>query len=105
MDQGTVTDVIHFLKESLIRSGIRVDSIALFGSALAGDMTEDSDIDLIVISEDFAQKDLFERAKMTMIAEIQAVKMFKIPLDIVNMSPAEFEISNIRLFYKTKIVA
>jgi predicted nucleotidyltransferase len=105
MDQATISEVILFLKESLIQYGIRVESIALFGSALAGDMNEDSDIDLIVISPDFAKLDLFERAKMTMKPEILTLKKYRISMDIINLSPEEYETSNIRLFYKSKIVA
>ena len=47
MDQTTIKEIIRHLKESLISSGIKVDSIALFGSAFSGDMHDDSDIDII----------------------------------------------------------
>ena len=46
MDQTTINEIIHYLKESLINSGIKVDSIALFGSALSGDMHDESDLEL-----------------------------------------------------------
>jgi len=38
MDKATIDEVIDFLKQSLIKYGIHVDSIALFGSALNGNM-------------------------------------------------------------------
>jgi predicted nucleotidyltransferase len=60
MDKATINELIDFLKQSLIKSGIHVDSIALFGSALSGRMDKDSDIDLIIISSDFINLDLFE---------------------------------------------
>jgi predicted nucleotidyltransferase len=105
MDKTTINEIIAFLKQSLSENGVHVHSIALFGSALHGNMSEDSDIDLIVISSDFNKLDLFDRARLTMKAETETLKKFKIPMDVINLSPKEYEISNYRLFYKTKIVA
>ncbi len=83
MDQATINEIIHYLKESLINSGIKVDSIALFGSALSGDMHDESDIDIIVVSGDFKGKDIFERSKLTMHPELMTFKKFKVPMDIL----------------------
>ncbi|MFP4289047.1 MAG: nucleotidyltransferase domain-containing protein [Bacteroidota bacterium] len=105
MDKATIDEVIDFLKQSLIQHGIHVNSIALFGSALIGKFDKDSDIDLIIISSDFINFDLFERAKMTMKPEIETLRKFKIPMDIINMSPDEYDASNLKLFYQTRIVA
>ncbi|KPL15635.1 MAG: hypothetical protein AMS26_07075 [Bacteroides sp. SM23_62] len=105
MDQTTINQIIHHLKESLINSGIKVDSIALFGSALTGEMHDDSDIDIIVVSADFNGKDIFERAKLTMFPEIMTFRKFKLPMDILNMSPEEYNQMNQKLMFQTKIVA
>lgn len=105
MDKATINEVIVFLKQSLIHNGIHVDSIALFGSALTGNMDKDSDIDLIIISSDFINLDLFERAKLTLKPETETLRKFKIPMDIINLSPEEYNESNLRIFYQTKIVA
>jgi len=85
--------------------GINVDSIALFGSALTGKMDKDSDIDLIIVSSDFRNLDLFERAKLTMKPETETMKKFKIPMDIINLSPEEYKESNANIIYKSRIVA
>ena len=105
MDKATIDEVIGFLKQSLIQNGIHVDSIALFGSALTGNMDKDSDIDLIIISSDFVNLDLFERAKLTLKPETETLRKYKIPMDIINLSPDEYNESNLRIFYQTKIVA
>jgi predicted nucleotidyltransferase len=105
MDKATIDEVIGFLKKSLTEHGIRVDSIVLFGSALSGKMDTDSDIDLIIISSDFINLDLFERAKLTMKPETDTLRKFKIPMDVINLSPEEFNVSNLKAFYQTKIVA
>jgi predicted nucleotidyltransferase len=105
MDKATIDEVVGFLKQSLVKYGIQVDSIALFGSGLTGKMDKDSDIDLIIISSDFKNLDLFERAKMTMKPETETMRKYKIPMDILNLSPEEYNDSNLRLFYQTQIVA
>lgn len=105
MDQTTINEIVKFLKESMIQSGIRIDSIALFGSALSKEMHEDSDIDLIVISADFRDKDIFERSKLTMEPEIRVIKKFKVSMDILNMSPEEYREMKLKRLYPSKIVA
>jgi len=86
MDKATIDDIIQYLKVHLIQSGLNVDSIALFGSAMTGEMHEDSDIDLIIISSDFRNKDIFERTQMTMKPEIATLKK----LQIFNGYPKSF---------------
>ena len=105
MDQETIKEVIVFLKQCLVKNGIQVDAIALFGSALHGDMNKESDIDLIIISSGFSNLDIFERARLTMKSETETLRKFKIPMDILNLSPEEYEHSNAKLFYQSKIVA
>jgi predicted nucleotidyltransferase len=105
MDKTKVIEVIEFLKSALIRNGVNVESIALFGSALKGNMDKDSDIDLIIISPDFINLDIFERAKLTMKPETETIRNFKIPMDIMNLSPEEFNESNVKFYCNPKIVA
>ena len=105
MDKATVEEIISFLKQSLIRNGIHVDSIALFGSALNGTMDKESDIDVIIISSDFRELDLFERARLTMKPEIDTIRKYRVPMDIINLSPEEYDESNLKIFYRSQIVA
>jgi len=105
MDKATINEIILYLKELLVKDGLSVDSIALFGSALSGEMQEDSDIDLIIISSDFRNKDIFERSQMTMKPEIDTLKKFKVSMDILNLSPEEYDDSKVKMYYNSKIVA
>jgi len=105
MDKAAVNEIILYLKELLVKSGLNLDSIALFGSALRDELHEDSDIDLIIISSDFSNKDIFERSQMTMKAEIDTIKRFKVSMDILNLSPEEYDESKVKRYYKSKIVA
>ena len=105
MDKATINEIILHLKEQLTLNGLNLDCIALFGSAMSGDMHEDSDIDLIIISSDFLNKDLFERSQKTMKPEKETLKKIKISMDILNLTPEEYKDSQIKMFYKSKIVA
>jgi len=102
MDKRTVNQITKFLKNSLIESGLKLDSIAIFGSAMSGNMHEDSDIDLIIVSSDFENKDLFERSKMTMKPEIATYKKFKAPMDILNLTPEEY---HLKMLFPSKIIS
>ena len=63
----------------------------LFGSQARGTANMDSDIDILVVSEDFRNKGIFGRAKLTKDAEIRTIRKFLVPLDILTMTPEEYE--------------
>ena len=90
MDKAAIKGVIDFLKASLVENGLSLNFIAIFGSAMKGEMRKDSDLDLIIVSEDFKGKDIFERSYLTMKAELATRRKFGIPMDILNMSPEEY---------------
>lgn len=75
----------------LRKGGVNISKIILFGSQAKGQATEESDIDIAVISKDFEDKDIFERARLTKEAEVMTIKKFMLPLDIITMTPEEFE--------------
>jgi len=70
---------------------LKVTRIIVFGSQAKGKTTEESDIDIIIVSEDFNRKNIFKRADMTKDAEIRTIKKFMVPLDIITMTPEEYE--------------
>jgi predicted nucleotidyltransferase len=90
MDKTTIDAVITFLKSDLQEKGVKLSGIALFGSQFFGTSNNESDVDLIIISDNFQNKNLFERAEITMESEIKALKKFHIPLDILKMTNEEF---------------
>ena len=53
MDKETVLDIISQFRGALEARGTRVSRLILFGSYASGNPREGSDIDLVVISEDF----------------------------------------------------
>ena len=59
-------EFIRKLKKFLIKLSkyIKVDKVILFGSRVEGNYDKNSDVDLIIVSEDFAGKNFFERASI-----------------------------------------
>ena len=91
MAKRRTIEALQFLEDCLKRKGINVTQIILFGSQARDEATEESDIDLAIISKDFEGKDIFERAQLTKEAEIKTIKKYMIPFDIVTLTPEELE--------------
>jgi predicted nucleotidyltransferase len=91
MAKNKVISAIGFLESCLKRKGISVNRIILFGSYSKGTATQDSDVDVAIISDDFTGKTIFERAALTKEPEILTIKKYLIPLDIVTLTPEELE--------------
>jgi len=91
MAESKAREAIGFMKDRLRETGLNIEKIVLFGSQTNGEATEESDIDIIVISSDFRNKDIFKRARLTKEAEISTIRKFMIPFDILTMTPEEFE--------------
>lgn len=91
MAESRAIEAIGFMKERLRETGLNIEKIILFGSQANGEATVESDIDIIVISRDFRNKDIFKRARLTKEAEISTIRKFMIPFDILTMTPEEFE--------------
>jgi len=95
MDKNTVITAINFFEKCLTDKGINISKIILFGSYANGTPDHESDIDLVIISNDFDGKNIFERASLTKEAEILTIKKFLVPLDILTLSNKEFETQSI----------
>ena len=82
----------------LIAQGIDVERVYLFGSQAAGNAHEWSDVDVIVVSDDFANMPLWKRPDITGSARSAAFEatgesvaaLAKIPAEVTNCHPASF---------------
>ena len=101
MDKTTINNVVSYLHESLVANGLKDNRIALFGSALNGNMHSNSDIDIIVVSKNFENKDIFERIDMTSKAQLEVQRKYVIPIDILLKTPQEYQNQN---YFESKIV-
>ena len=87
MDKSTVLRIISDYGKALEAEGVKPQKIILFGSYSTGTQHEGSDIDLVVISEDFASKDYWERIDVLAAA---IVRVFE-PIEAIAMTPEEWE--------------
>jgi predicted nucleotidyltransferase len=61
MDRKSIIRITQQFKKNLEFQGIRVQKIILFGSYANGNAHDGSDIDLVVLSDDFENKNYWER--------------------------------------------
>lgn len=90
MDQSTALEAVQFFKDRLQERGVHVARLILFGSRAAATAAEDSDVDVVLVSDDFQGKSIFERSRLAGPAEAETIRRFQVPLDVVLMSPEEF---------------
>jgi len=87
MDKKTVLAIISDFKKAIESAGVRPQKMILFGSYAVGRQRQDSDIDVVVISEDFENKNYWERIDILSAA---IYKVFK-PIEAVAMTPREWQ--------------
>ncbi|MEO0180192.1 MAG: nucleotidyltransferase domain-containing protein [candidate division WOR-3 bacterium] len=88
MDRETL-EIVKKLAEALRAKGLRVEGIVVFGSALRGNLSPDSDIDIAVISPDFEGLDAIERMRIISEARIEA-HLLQRAMDAFGYTPEEF---------------
>ena len=79
------------LKELLLKKGLNPSKAVLFGSYANRTNTDESDIDLIIISSKFRDRSIFERVELTAGIGRTLVKTFKKPFDLMFYSDIEWE--------------
>lgn len=67
--------------------GISVYKVIIFGSQANGTFTEDSDIDIVVISNEFGKMGLWEKAKYLG----RAARGIPYPIEAIGFSPSQYE--------------
>ncbi|MEW6234934.1 MAG: nucleotidyltransferase domain-containing protein [Candidatus Omnitrophota bacterium] len=87
MDKNAVLVIIERFRMLLEAKGIKLSKIILYGSYAKGDYTPASDIDVVVISDDFADKSYWERI------EILSDAIYEIfePIEAVAMTTEEWQ--------------
>lgn len=90
MAKSKAVAAVRYFEERLKAKNVSISKIILFGSQARGKASAESDVDIVLISSDFAKKDIYKRLELIKEAEIATIKKFMIPLDIVMMTPEEF---------------
>ena len=93
MDKRTVdqkvVNVVNFMAEKLRMNGLNVSEIIVFGSYASGRAADDSDVDIVVVSNDFRNKNISQRVEMIGDTHAATISEFMIPLDILLKTPEE----------------
>jgi len=87
MDKRAAVDIVTRFRKGIEARGIRPQRVILYGSYATGTNKDDSDIDVVVISDDFNGKSYWERI------DILADAIYEIfaPVEAVAMTPDEWE--------------
>ncbi len=90
MAKRKIIKIKKALIELLKEIGITVDKIIIFGS-YAKEEKEDSDVDIIVVSKAFRNKDIFDIVYLTKDIHWNLIEKVMKPFDIVYYSDIEWE--------------
>ncbi|MBI3583852.1 MAG: nucleotidyltransferase domain-containing protein [Nitrospinae bacterium] len=90
MAKKEIVKISKILRELLKQRGIDIYKIVIFGSYAKKRVSRDSDIDMMIISKDFRNKDIFERVELAGGVHRELVKRFKKPFDIMYYSDKEW---------------
>ena len=93
---ATLKLTVHRFCKELARMGIRCERVLLFGSWATGRATEGSDIDLIVVSPDWAPYSERERLEMLGVAAARILE----PVQARGVTPEELEGQRLSLFWQ-----
>jgi len=100
MDQE-ILNTINQYKKNLEALGIRAKKIIIYGSYASGDAKTDSDLDLLVLSNDLKNMDLWERLCILGRAR-QGIKR---PMEILGMTEEEYETEHSIAFIRDEVKA
>jgi predicted nucleotidyltransferase len=93
MDKKAALEVLSRFRRAIESQRIRVDKLILFGSYATGANREGSDIDVVVISKDFANKDYWERTEILSDAIYHVFE----PIEAIALTPEEWEKGEMRV--------
>lgn len=86
MDKGYALETTKRFLEELAKY-IEIEKTFLFGSWARGKADEWSDIDLLIVSNDFGKMDFWEKARLLGKIKMQLLE----PIDAVGVTPEEFK--------------
>ena len=87
MDKKTVNGKLNQFRQILQSKGIHVSKLILYGSYAQGNAREDSDIDVVVVSNDFSGKGYWDR--INILSDV-IYELFE-PIEAVAMTEKEWE--------------
>ena len=86
MDKKAVIEIVDRFRRKIEEQGIKPQKVILYGSHATGMPAAESDIDVVIISEDFGGKSFWERVDVLS----EAIYDLSAPIEAVAMSPDEW---------------
>ncbi len=87
MDKNAVLKILGEFQSILDAKGIKPSKVILYGSYANENYTEASDIDVVIVSDDFAGMDYWQRIEVL----TEAIYEIFEPIEAVAMTPEEWE--------------
>jgi len=87
VDKKRVLNILSSFRRVLEERGLRIERLILFGSYALETNREESDIDVVVVSRDFAGKDYWERVDILSRAIYEVFE----PIEAIAFTPEEWE--------------
>lgn len=94
MVKREIVKINKILLTLLQERSLNINKIVIFGSYAKSKEGEYSDIDIIIVSKDFRDKDIFERVELTRGIHRELVNKIMKPFDIIYCSDEEWENGN-----------
>ncbi len=86
MDQSAVLNHIRQFRKALASNNIQIDKLILYGSHAIDQAREESDIDIVVISQSFSEMSYWERIDIL----TEAIYTAFAPIEAVAFTPEEW---------------
>ncbi|MFB3895378.1 MAG: nucleotidyltransferase domain-containing protein [bacterium] len=94
MAKKEINKLTQIIQDTLQQKHIDIDKIVIFGSYAKGNINVHSDIDMIVVSKKFRNKNLFQRIKLIGNLHRELVNRINKPFDIMYYSDDEWRKGN-----------
>ncbi|MFH2070888.1 MAG: nucleotidyltransferase domain-containing protein [Elusimicrobiota bacterium] len=76
----------------LLENKIRIDKVILFGSSANGKIGRNSDLDIIILSDDFKKMNFLKRLEL--LSRARGRECISVPMDIIGYTTKEFSRSS-----------
>ncbi len=95
-----ITTLIHDFVNETKKQGVEISTVILFGSQSDGTASDESDVDIALISSSFQNLDSLQRRKRIKPALYRIMKQYNIPIDLILLTPEEYDTeSSIRMSF------
>jgi len=90
MVNGTIIAADKILRELFKLRSLKINKIVFYGSQIEKNADDESDLDVLVVSEDFEDKDIFSRIDIAAGIHRRLVEQLSMPVDIMYFSLSEW---------------